>query len=247
VINMAKYDFEKGRKRIQEIFGRSEDNMVRENAPVEKEFTFDNGYHCWVASISVSIHDSAGLFSKYSEKKAVISKIIRSFTSEIIEILNSGSNIRDVGVRGDCVYGMYVTPGKDDTYDVIDKAITVNTFVDMLNSVLKKDQLDPVSVGIGVASSQDIVLRAARPRSEMNTKTWIGEAVTTASELSSLASEGQFSGYNILISDKCFFNITDRFKAINGDDSLIWFKEGEVNGSKVHYCNVKKSVDKKNW
>lgn len=58
----------------------------------------------------VDIRESSKLFTDKDKEK--VAKIIRSFTSEIIEILREDDNLREIGIRGDCVYAIYTTPKK---------------------------------------------------------------------------------------------------------------------------------------
>ena len=78
-------------------------------------------------------------------------KIIRSFTSEIIEILRDDPLLREIGIRGDCVYAIYTTPKKTDLYEVHNKAAYVNSFIAMLNRILRNHGLDTIRAGIGLA------------------------------------------------------------------------------------------------
>lgn len=39
---------------------------------------------------------------------------MKSFTSELIEILRKNDNLRDIGIRGDCIYAIYTTPKETD-------------------------------------------------------------------------------------------------------------------------------------
>ena len=62
---------------------------------------------------------------------------MKSFTSEIIEILRSSDNMREIGIRGDCVYSIYTTPKKKDIDDLFTRACYCNTYNKMLNKILK--------------------------------------------------------------------------------------------------------------
>ena len=77
-----------------------------------------------MTAVFVDIRSSSQLFSE--EDKG--SKIIRSFTSEIIEILGDDDNLREIGIRGYCVYAVYTTPKKSDIYEVADKTFYINTY-----------------------------------------------------------------------------------------------------------------------
>ena len=107
---MASYDYKNGKSRIEEILNNKMEIIEKEKVPKDDNFTFDNGYYSWVSAIFVDIRESSKLFTDKDKEK--VAKIIRSFTSEIIEILREDDNLREIGIRGDCVYVIYTTPKK---------------------------------------------------------------------------------------------------------------------------------------
>ena len=98
------YDYREGKKRIKEILDNNTTVNETDAVPSDDNFTFENSYYSWVTSIFVDIRDSSDLFA--NSDKIVVSKIIRSFTSEIIEILRNDNNLREIGIRGD-VYMLF--------------------------------------------------------------------------------------------------------------------------------------------
>lgn len=181
------YDYKAGKERIENILWGKLTVIDVANIPSDSNFTFDNAYYGWVTAIFVDIRNSSELFS--SEDKVEVSKIIRSFTSEVIEILREDDNHREIGIRGDCVYAIYPTPNKDDIYELMDKIFYVNTLLGMLNALFKEKGYNTISVGIGIASAQELVVKAGRKDVGINSKVWIGDAVTKASNLSSIGSK----------------------------------------------------------
>ena len=55
-----------------------------------------------VTAIFVDIRNSSALFG--DEDKEKVANVIKSFTSETIEILRNNDNLKEIGIRGDCVY-----------------------------------------------------------------------------------------------------------------------------------------------
>ena len=104
---MASYDYKEGKKRVEAILDNELEIIEQNELPSIANLTFENAYKCWVSAIFVDIRNSTGLFT--NKDKTKVSKIIRSFTSEIIEILRQGENLREIGIRGDCVYAIYTT------------------------------------------------------------------------------------------------------------------------------------------
>lgn len=131
---MAYYDYKAGKKRVKEILDNKLEVIEQNRVPKDNEFTFNNGYYSWVTALFVDIRDSSTLFADGDKEK--VSKIIRGFTSEIIEILRDDDNLREIGIRGDCVYAIYTTPSINDIYEIANKSFWVNTYMKMLNKLL---------------------------------------------------------------------------------------------------------------
>ena len=204
---MADYDYKAGKKRIKEILNNKLQVIENDKIPNNDNFTFSNAYYGWVTAIFVDIRNSTDLFSK--DDKEIVSKMIRSFTSEVIEILRKDDLLREIGIRGDCVYAIYTTPKKSDILEIMDKSFYINTFMKMLNKLLVDKGYSTISVGIGVSTAQELVVKAGRKDVGINNSVWIGDAVTKASNLSSL---GNKNGYkSILISESVYKNIKDSY------------------------------------
>jgi class 3 adenylate cyclase len=218
---MASYDYKAGKVRIKEILDNNLDVIEQSKVPSDSEFTFDNGYYSWVSSIFVDIRKSSQLFA--DEDKEKVSKIIRSFTSEIIEILRKDDNLREIGIRGDCVYAIYTTPSKDNIYELADKTFYINTFMKMLNKLLSDKNYPTISVGIGMSTAEELVVKAGRKDVGINSKVWIGKAVTTASNLSSLGSK---NGLKQIVFSSCSYNnFIDELVSRSGEKAKEWFTQ----------------------
>lgn len=201
-------------------------------------FTYDNGYYSWVSAIFVDIRDSTKLFS--DEDKEKVSKIIRCFTSEIIEILRNDDNEREIGIRGDCVYAIYTTPSKDDEYEIADKSFWVNTYLNMLNKMLSNKNYPEISAGIGVATAQELVVKAGRKNTHINNKVWIGEAVTKASNLSSLGNKNGIK--SLVFSSSSYSNFIEKLIKIDGEEAKSWFtQKHDSNYGYYYHANLVKT------
>lgn len=217
---MANYDYKAGKKRIEEILDNKLDVIEKEKIPKDDNFTFSNSYYGWVTGLFIDIRDSTSLFSE--ENKEMVSKIIRSFTSEIIEILRKDENLREIGIRGDCVYGIFTTPNKEDTYEIVDKAIYVNTFLKMLNKLLEERGVTKIMVGIGLSTAKELVVKAGRKDVGINNNVWIGDAVTKSSNLSALGNKGNYK--SIVMSSCTYINSIEQMCLNNKNkDVESWF------------------------
>ena len=204
---MADYDYKAGKKWIKEILNSKIQVIENNKIPNNDNFTFSNAYYGWVTAIFVDIRNSTDLFSK--DDKEIVSKMIRSFTSEVIEILRKDDLLREIGIRGDCVYAIYTTPKKSDILEIMDKSFYINTFMKMLNKLLVDKGYSTISVGIGVSTAQELVVKAGRKDVGINNSVWIGNAVTKASNLSSLGNKKDYK--SILISESVYKNIKDSY------------------------------------
>lgn len=216
---MANYDYIEGKKRIYEIIDSS--NEIEEKGKVlcSQSFTYENGYYSWVTAIFIDIRDSTSLFTEY--KRSTVAKIVRAFTSEIIEILKNDDNLRDIGIRGDCVYAIYTTPNKEDDYEIYQKSLFVNTYMEMLNKILTKKQMPNIKAGIGISTDKELVVKAGRKDSGINDFVWIGNAVTHASKFSNMANK---DGYKSILASSDFMkNIIEKEKANEPNYKSNWF------------------------
>lgn len=228
---MADYDYKAGKKRIQEILNNKLEVIENDKIPNNDNFTFSNAYYGWVTAIFVDIRNSTDLFSK--DDKVVVSKMIRSFTSEVIEILRQDDNLREIGIRGDCVYTIYTTPKQDNIFEIVDKSFNINTFMKMLNQLLTNKKFSTIDVGIGISTAQELVVKAGRKDVGINSSVWIGDAVTKASNLSSLGNKG---GYQpIIISSITYDNIIDSLVKRDGEEAKSWFNQRYDNKIGIFY------------
>ena len=217
---MADYDYKAGKKRIKEILDNTLEVIGKDRIPKDDKFTFSNAYYGWVTGVFIDIRNSTDLFSQ--KNKEEVSKIIRSFTSEIIEILRDSDNLREIGIRGDCVYAIYATGLKSNVYESVDKTIYVNTFLKMLNKLLTEKHFPNISVGIGISTARELVVKAGRKDIGINNSVWIGDAVTKAANLSSIGNKDSYLSMNM--SDITYKNIITILKENNKEENVEnWF------------------------
>ena len=194
------YDYKAGKKRVEKILKSNLDVIDNNKLPKSDELTFNNAYYSWISSIFIDIRDSSTLFKKEDNKN--ISKIMKSFTSELIEILRNNDNLRDIGIRGDCVYAIYTTPNEKDDDDLFRLACYCNTYMKMLNKLLSQNNLPNIEAGIGLATSKTLVIKTGRKDVGINDKIWIGNSVVDASNFSSIANK---DGYSSIVMSPYFY------------------------------------------
>lgn len=237
---MANYDYKAGKKRIKEILDNTLDVIEKDRIPKDDNFTFSNAYYGWVTGVFIDIRNSTDLFS--NEDKEEVSKIIRSFTSEIIEILRDSEDLREIGIRGDCVYAIYTTNLKSDIYESVDKAIYANTFLGMLNKLLTEKYFPNISIGIGISTDKELVVKAGRKGTGINNSVWIGDAVTKAANLSSIGNKESYKSINMSLNT--YTNMIEIMEENNPNQNVeSWFTEYSTDElGRFYSASVIKSV-----
>ena len=230
------YDYRAGKERIDGILDSKLAVIENSRLPKSDGLTFDNSYLSWVSAIFIDIRDSTKLMAL--DDQEYVAKVVRCFTSELIEILRNEDTLREIGIRGDCVYAIYTTPQKNDVDDVFNLAVWCNTYLDMLNATLHERNLDGIKAGIGLAIGHDHIVKAGRKGVDINAHVWMGDAVSTASKLSSL---GQKNGrQRIWMSSWFYSNIIDCEVELYSD-AKSWFTKSSIEPYESYSCNVVKT------
>jgi len=80
----------------------------------------------------------------------------------------------------------------------------------VLNKFLFEHSLPEIKVGVGMSTAQELVIKAGRKDIGINSKMWIGKAVTRTSNLSSL---GNKKGNPAIVYSECsYINFIDKLK-----------------------------------
>ena len=211
--------------------------------PSSDNFTYHNGYYSNVTAVFVDIKDSTALFGE--NKKKSTSKIIRAFSSEIIEILKDDSNLREIGIRGDCVYAIYSVSTKDDLEKILSDSILINTFNKMFQKILVNSNFVSFKIGIGLGLSETLIVKTGQKFSGINDNVWIGESVVDASKLSG---QGNRDGFETIVMNELFFNNIKEFNA-NPEHKYSYYissKYSYKSQSIVYQCDMI-NVDYNKW
>jgi hypothetical protein len=208
------YDYESGSDRIDEIL--SQDVEVLDSKIPKagsSSFTFNNAYYNWVTAIFIDIRESTKLFQE--ENKIQLSKMIRAFTSESLEILRNSDNLLAIGVRGDCVFAVYATPKIIDEYECALLTFELNCLVDLLQQKFQAKRYPDFETGIGMATARELVVKAGRNGVGENDVVWIGEAVSLASKLSGLG--GRNGLHRLIYSELSIYYFINLLVQENGE------------------------------
>ena len=122
----------------------------------------------------------------------------------------------------------------------------VNTFMKMLNRLLKQHSLPEIKVGIGLSSAQELVVKAGRKGVGINSKIWIGKAVTRACHY---ANYGNKDGNPAIVFGSCSYNnmIDQLIKNDPDKNPKEWFTYHKDEGEGDYYTAniIKTGFD--NW
>lgn len=227
------YDYLTRKKKVEEILDNTDAvKEVKKFPQNDDDFTYTNGYKAWAGAIFVDLRDSTKLFS---QDEVEVAKVIRGFTSEIIEILkkDTDDNLIEIGIRGDCVYAIYSVAFKEDIHDIATRAVYINTYMNMLNKLLEERKLPNIKAGIGLAANKTLAVKAGRKSSGINNLVWIGNAVTHASKLSDL---GNIHLVRPIVMSETFYNnyIDEELKKNEHAKNLWEFKKDQNLGGIYH-------------
>ena len=228
------YDYKKGKKKIEEILNNNTEIQNKNIPKDDNNFTYDNGIRSWIGSI-VDIVGSKKLIE--GEKDIVVAKVLRSFTSEIISIMNSTNNARQIGVRGDCVYGVFSTPYQSDILELLTLSSYINCFINMLNKLFSKKGFPNINVGIGIGVGEDLIVKAGKKGTGINDRIWIGKAVIDACVLADKA--GRNGNGIIGVSSLAYNNFIEKLEESNSE-ARSWFTQKydyDINSS-TYYANI---------
>lgn len=199
------YNYVDSKNTIENILSSKSDITKKSRIPAsDGEFTYENGVKVWVGALFVDIVDSAKIFKNANVDTA---KIMRCFCSEIISILKDNSNYYEIGIRGDCVYAIYNAQTQDDLKRIFIDAFTINTFMKMLNALLKKYGYETITAGIGLGCDEELVVKAGKSGSGINDKIWIGKALVDAAHLADTANRQYIKP--IAMSNLFYSNVID--------------------------------------
>jgi class 3 adenylate cyclase len=232
------YDYKERKKKVEEILDNTDKVNEVTNFPRDEDFTYTNGYKAWAAAIFVDLRDSTALFSGRNDVD--IAKVIRGFTSEIIEILrkDTDNQLKEIGIRGDCVYAIYSAPDKSDVYDTANRAFYINTYMKMLNKLLEERNLPAIKAGIGLAVKKTLAVKAGRKSSGINNLVWIGESVAKAAKLSDL---GNKNGIRPIVMSSTFYSNyikIQKEKKPNSNVENWWIKKNDSSYGEYYHGNV---------
>lgn len=230
------FDYKESKKRINTILNSK--TKIRDETYIpssDSDYTYDNGIRAWVGSIFVDIVNSRELFKDANEN---VARLIRAFSQEIILVMKESSLYRQIGIRGDCVYGIFDVATKDAVYELVVLSFQINTLITLLNKQLVNNNQESIQVGIGVATNKDLIIKAGVSHTGINDRVWIGQAVVKASHLADMALRHEASYHGpILMDSTSYINAIDKLSS-DSDFENEWIKNLKIEDEIFYYADI---------
>ncbi|KIC60170.1 hypothetical protein RM52_01880 [Microbacterium hominis] len=188
--NYKPYNHVSSSDRIQSILDQPAGAFEEtDSLPDRDRLTFTNGFYSTCSAIFIDVRDSSGLTAKH--KRPTLAKIYRAFISEMVAVLNSIPNVREVSIVGDCVWAVYNTPIRSDITEVFAVACRANTLLKLLNHHYAKKDIGGLKIGIGVDDGRALMIKAGFSGSGINDVVYMGDVVNSAAHLAHEAGRGR--------------------------------------------------------
>ena len=216
------FDYKESIENVKNILSSKTTIEKCERIPKDKsQFTYDNGVETYVSALFVDIRQSTKYFKK--NDRVLVSKVMRAFFSEVISILRADENLRDIGIRGDCIYGIFTTPHRKDVCNVFNDARIINNFQKLFQRELNDNNMPNFRIGIGLGCGKVFVAKAGKKGTGVFDYIWIGNAVIDASNLSSIAGDNGIK--TIAMNDFFYINLFYE----NGDSMINGVEHAQEN------------------
>lgn len=227
--HIVNYEYIKANKRIDDILSNKKSvHKLRTNQRNKKKSFLKDGCKIKVAVFSVEISDSNKLFS--SEHPNNLTKMLRIFFNEIINILKKYTHYKEISIYGDSLYAIYTKPSKTVIKKLMDVAILINTFNIMYQKSISKYNLTSFDIGVGISYSDCSFIKIIGAHSNI----WVGNAMIYAKTFSNIANKK--INNPILIGENFFNEIKDI--EINGELFSNLFTNHTYNEIKVLSANI---------
>lgn len=211
------YNYLTSSDRIKDILNQPAGTFEEvDGLPDRDKLTYSNGFYGWCSAVYIDIRDSSRLTEKY--QRPTLAKIYRAFISEMVAVLNSSVQVREVNIVGDCVWAVYSTPIKDHINEVFATAAQANTLVKLLNHHYEKKGLDPIKAGIGMDYGRALMIKAGFSGSGINDVVYMGDVVNRAAHLANEA--GRVGRKSIFVGGVFHNNLNDHNKSLLTQQTL---------------------------
>lgn len=209
--NHINYDIDKSSKRIDEILNTSNTEFEElSEIPSRDKLTFTNGFYINVGALFVDIRDSSDLTDEH--KRPTLAKLYRSYISEVVAVINSYEDCKEINIIGDCISAIFNARYKSQLQAMFSCSARINSIIRILNYKLKKKGIQTITIGMGLAYGRALMVKAGYSGSSINDVVWMGDVVNEASNLCNRANKG--SNKCILVDSDVQYNLTDDDKKL---------------------------------
>ncbi|MCX6055104.1 MAG: adenylate/guanylate cyclase domain-containing protein [Chloroflexi bacterium] len=199
-------------ERIDEILAANDNSYTEVNEiPSRDQLTFTNGFYVNCTALMIDIRDSSSL--PESHNRPTLSKLYRSYISEVVAIMNGNSKCSEISIIGDGVLGIFNTPYKSDIDSIISTSAILSSLIDVYNYKLTKKSIQNINVGIGIDYGRALMIKAGFKGSSINDVVWIGDVINNAVHLSDHGNETDLD-METMISNAIFINLNDHHKSL---------------------------------
>lgn len=219
--NCVPYDFEKSLDRMDAILKTDYESYKElDSIPSRDSLTYTNGFYVLCTALFVDLRIPGKLSERY--RKTTLAKIYRSYTSEIVAIINGNCHCAEINIEGNTIWGIFNTPYRKDVDTVLSTAAKISSIVDILNSRCSERNIEPITIGIGLDYGRALMMRAGYDSSNIDDVVWLGEVIDSASRLCTYGNK-RLNDKEIMVSNVCYNNLNNDNKKM-----LAW--------NKKHHC-----------
>jgi class 3 adenylate cyclase len=188
--NHKNYNHVSSFSRLDDILALSQSNYEEvDELPDRDRLTYSNGFYAYCSALFVDIRESSKLPEIY--KRPALAKLYRAYISEMVAVMNGNAQAREINIVGDCVWGVFNTPRKQDIDSVFSTAARANSLVKVLNYKLgKANYKTPIKVGIGISYGRALMIKAGFNGSGISDVIYMGDVVNHAAKLAAQGSNG---------------------------------------------------------
>lgn len=230
----SEYKYLESAARINEILNSADVNYQEKNSvPSRDQLTFTNGFYVNCSAMFVDMRGSKELADKY--KRPTLARIYRSYISELVAVMRGHTDVCEVNIQGDGVWGVFNTPHKTDIDELFSVAYGASSIVDILNWRLEQKNLEPLTIGIGVSYGRALMVKAGHKGSSVSDVVWMGDVVNEAAKLSEYGNQS-WGDREIMVSDIIYQNLSTHNKSL-----LVW------NGSRNCYHGDVINLQMNSW
>ena len=208
----SEFNLDESLARIDDILKSEDKNYADQTSiPARASLTFNNGFYVSCSALFVDMRGSKALSEKYNHP--TLARISQSYISELVAIMRDNKKIAEISIEGDCVWGVFDTPLKVDIDAVFSTAAQAASMIDILNIHYKRKGYPQITVGIGMAYGETLMIKAGQKSSGVNEVAWLGKLVGEAAQLCSFGNR-TYTDKRLMISSVFQQNLNDKNKAM---------------------------------